>query len=183
MKKIIKYIILIIASVFSTSLYSARFFDHIKSFFITPTYEEEFTKNLFPNKQSFQNEIVFVFDPKLLAWAIYKKGVRVGTGRAIGGKDFCEDIQKPCRTVEGEYTIFRTEDKNCTSNTFPIDEGGGAPMPNCMFFYKGYAIHGSDSLPPHNASHGCIRVAKKAAEWMHTYYLKEGALVIVKPYT
>ena len=103
-------------------------------------------------------------------------------GKGVGGKDFCPDINRPCRTIEGTYAVYRIENEDCTSKTFPIGEGGGAPMPHCMFFHKGYAIHGSNLLPDENASHGCIRVTKPAAQWMNENYLKPGALVKVLPY-
>lgn len=37
----------------------------------------------------------------------------------------------------------------------------GAPMPNSIFFYRGYAIHGTNSVSRlgRPASHGCIRLA------------------------
>lgn len=36
----------------------------------------------------------------------------------------------------------------------------GAPMPNAIFFYKGYAIHGTDQIRRlgRPASHGCVRL-------------------------
>ena len=151
--------------------------------FNNPTYNEAVANPVFSKQADPSQKNVFIFDPKNLQWAVYdKNGDRVGIGKGVGGKDFCPDINKPCRTVEGTYTIFRTENKECTSKTFPVDEGGGAPMPHCMFFYKGYAIHGSNNLPNNNASHGCIRISKSAAEWMNTYYIQPGSMVVVLPY-
>jgi len=151
--------------------------------FTTTPYNEKNLKSVFPERITPPKTSYFIFDPNHLQWAVYDiNGERVGSGKAVGGKNFCEDIKEPCRTVEGTYTVFRAGDHDCTSKTFPIDEGGGAPMPHCMFFYKGYAIHGSNNLPNKNASHGCIRVSKKAAEWMSTYYIIPGATVKVLPY-
>ena len=36
---------------------------------------------------------------------------------------------------------------------------------NAVYFYGGYAIHGSLSVPSEPASHGCIRIPMSAAEW------------------
>jgi lipoprotein-anchoring transpeptidase ErfK/SrfK len=36
---------------------------------------------------------------------------------------------------------------------------------NAVYFYGGYAIHGSLSVPAQPASHGCIRIPMSAAEW------------------
>jgi lipoprotein-anchoring transpeptidase ErfK/SrfK len=37
-----------------------------------------------------------------------------------------------------------------------------------QFFYRGWAIHGSDSVPPYPASHGCIRVTRADAKYLLT---------------
>ncbi len=146
-------------------------------------YEIPLESSALPASRISEGRNVFIFDPIHLQWAVYnKEGKQVGLGHAAGGKNYCPDIKKPCRTVVGEFTVFRTEDANCTSKTFPIDEGGGAPMPHCMFFYKGYAIHGSTSPLNKNASHGCIRVSKKAAAWINTNYISPGSIVRVAPY-
>jgi peptidoglycan hydrolase-like protein with peptidoglycan-binding domain len=34
------------------------------------------------------------------------------------------------------------------------------------YFHGGYAIHGSESVPPYAASHGCIRVTNSAINWI-----------------
>ena len=35
-----------------------------------------------------------------------------------------------------------------------------------MYFYQGWAIHGSNSVPAYPASHGCIRVTRADAVWL-----------------
>ena len=35
-----------------------------------------------------------------------------------------------------------------------------------MYFYRGFAIHGSPSVPPWPASHGCVRVTRADAAWL-----------------
>jgi peptidoglycan hydrolase-like protein with peptidoglycan-binding domain len=35
-----------------------------------------------------------------------------------------------------------------------------------QYFYKGWAIHGSNSVPAYPASHGCIRVTRTDAKWL-----------------
>ncbi|MDP3714618.1 MAG: L,D-transpeptidase family protein [Mycobacteriales bacterium] len=35
-----------------------------------------------------------------------------------------------------------------------------------QYFYKGWAIHGSNSVPAYPASHGCIRVTRTDATWL-----------------
>jgi lipoprotein-anchoring transpeptidase ErfK/SrfK len=36
-----------------------------------------------------------------------------------------------------------------------------------MYFYGGWAIHGSDSVPSYPASHGCVRVSRADALWLY----------------
>ena len=35
-----------------------------------------------------------------------------------------------------------------------------------MYFHRGFAIHGSPSVPPWPASHGCVRITRADAAWM-----------------
>lgn len=140
-------------------------------------------QDVFPEERPATGKNVFIFDPQHTAWAAYNaQGERIKTGRASGGKSYCEDVGRSCKTVVGTFTAYREKGAECKSGKFPLDEGGGAPMPNCMFFYKGYAVHGSPSVPNHNASHGCIRVTPSAAEWLNHNVINPGTTVIVLPY-
>lgn len=40
---------------------------------------------------------------------------------------------------------------------------------NAEYFVGGYAIHGSLSVPAQPASHGCIRISMRSAEWFPTH--------------
>jgi lipoprotein-anchoring transpeptidase ErfK/SrfK len=137
----------------------------------------------FPSQRAATGKKVFVFDPRATAWAAYnEEGKRIKTGRASGGKDFCEDVGRPCRTVTGKYRVYSKKGANCKSSKYPIEEGGGALMPYCMHFHGGYSIHGAYEVPNYNASHGCIRVLPSAAKWLNQNFLNNGSTVIVKPY-
>jgi len=124
---------------------------------------------------------VFIFDPSTTSWAAYQNGHKINGGRASGGKDYCQDIKRPCRTVTGTYRIYAKRGADCVSSKYPVDKPG-AKTPYCMFFYKGYAIHGSNNVPDHNASHGCIRVSESDAKWLTDNFLSIGTKVVVKPY-
>jgi len=124
----------------------------------------------------------FIFDPKRLRWYAYdSSGYLVSSGRASGGKNYCPDLGRRCKTPVGKFRVYRKGSRYCKSSKFPIGRGG-APMPYCMFFYHGYAIHGSPDVPNWNASHGCIRVEPHAAQWLHGNFITNGTRVIVKPY-
>ncbi len=125
---------------------------------------------------------VFIFDPKQLAWAAYDpSGKLLRDGIASGGADYCTDLKAPCRTPVGQFTVYREGNETCKSRTFPLGKGG-APMPDCMFFNGGYAVHGSYEIPNWNASHGCIRVKPSDAEWLNTNVINVGTKVIVENY-
>lgn len=123
----------------------------------------------------------FVFDPKQLRWFAYYNGDLVNTGRASGGRFYCADIRRPCKTPVGVFHVGQKGGPGCKSSKYPIGRGN-APMPWCMFFHGGYAIHGSGSVPGYNASHGCIRVPSPDARWLSQRFMSPGTKVVVKSY-
>ncbi|KTD64015.1 L,D-transpeptidase [Legionella spiritensis] len=124
----------------------------------------------------------FVFNPRTLSWkAINSNGKVVKSGRASGGRGYCPDIKRSCRTPTGTYRIISMRGANCRSSRYPVGRGG-AKMPYCMFFSKYYAIHGSYDLPNYNASHGCVRVSPGAAKWLQQNFMRIGTKVIIKSY-
>lgn len=140
--------------------------------------------NYFPETREATGRKVFIFDPKATAWAAYDaQGHRVETGSASGGKDFCEDIGRPCHTVTGTFRVYSKKDETCKSSIYPIETNGGAKMPYCMHFSGGYSIHAAYEVPNYNASHGCIRVLPGAAKWLNQNFIDVGTTVIVQPYS
>ena len=124
----------------------------------------------------------FVFNPRDLRWrAINDEGKVVRSGPGSGGRGYCPDIKRSCRTPSGTYNVMSKRGADCRSSRYPVGKGG-APMPYCMFFSKYYAIHGSPDVPNRNASHGCIRVKPQDAKWLHKNFIKIGTKVVVKPY-
>ncbi len=139
-------------------------------------------RNVFPSYAETNGEKMFVFDPNAGAWAAYAStGERIKTGRASGGKSFCPDTGGPCRTASGSFRVQVKKGADCVSNTFPVGEGG-ASMPHCMFFHKGFAVHASAFVPDQPSSHGCVRVLPDAAQWLHDDFMDIGTKVVVKPY-
>ncbi len=125
---------------------------------------------------------VFIFSPRMRAWAAYDANGRlVRTGRASGGANYCRDVRRACRTPRGVFYVRSKGSPGCRSSRYPKGRGG-APMPYCMFYSKYYAIHGSPNVPRYNASHGCIRVLPSAARWLSRNFIRIGTQVIVLPY-
>lgn len=124
----------------------------------------------------------FVFNPNTLTWkAIDGQGNVVRTGRGSGGRHYCPDIHRACKTPSGVYHVQSKGGAGCRSSRYPVGRGG-SPMPYCMFFSKNFAIHGSYEVPHHNASHGCVRVPPSDARWLSNNFIHVGTTVVIKPY-
>ena len=124
----------------------------------------------------------FIFDPRARRWYAYDaSGKLVRSGRASGGRNYCPDIHSRCHTPVGRFVVYSKGGPGCKSKKFPIHHPG-APMPYCMFFHGGFAIHGSNEVPNYNASHGCIRVPPSEAYWLSHNFIHTGTVVIVTPY-
>lgn len=123
-----------------------------------------------------------IVDPKKMAWVAYAAdGKLVAWGPASLGKDYCRDVNRGCRTITGYYTIVRKGGVKCISSKYPLPKGG-APMPYCMHFFRGYALHGSYEVPGYHASHGCIRLFVDDAKWLNQEFAEPGTKIIVKSY-
>ncbi len=135
-----------------------------------------------PKRIQTNGNSVFIFNPHSQRWTVYNAdGQLVGAGHGSGGRNFCPDIQEPCRTPVGTFEVDGFGGPDCESNLFPVGKGG-APMPYCMYVNGDFAIHGSDHVPNYNASHGCIRVKPSVAKWLQDNVIDYGTTVIVNPY-
>ncbi|MCX7090378.1 MAG: L,D-transpeptidase [Legionellales bacterium] len=130
-----------------------------------------------------------IIDQDKLAWAAYdEEGQLVKWGPIASGRDKCSDSASSCRTLIGVYRVFSKEDSHCKSDVFPIGRGG-AKMPYCMYFHKGFALHGADDMPGFRASHGCVRLFTEDAKWLNLNFVETsadanqhmGTKVVVRP--
>lgn len=121
----------------------------------------------------------YLVDP--ISVEIRAETATVKSGRASGGRSYCPDVGRSCKTPAGTFYIQSKGGAGCRSSRYPVGKGG-AKMPYCMFFSRYYAVHGSYDVPPRNASHGCIRVTPSDALWLHRNFMDIGTKVIVKPY-
>lgn len=140
-----------------------------------------FSSNIGP-----QESKVLVVDPSRLAYGAYDRSGRlVHWGPMSGGQHWCGDVGRGCKTPSGQFKVSRKGSRYCASSKYPLGRGG-APMPHCMFFKGGYAIHGSPIVPGYNASHGCIRVFNEDAEWLNREFIdlpkSGGTKVIIRSY-
>jgi len=123
-------------------------------------------------------------DPRVHAWGAYDSdGKLVKAGLATAGSDWCPDLGRPCHTASGHFRVMSLGGADCKSKIFPIPKGG-APMPYCMFFHGGQALHGvsEGEVVEGNISHGCVRLHVADAEWLRFNFVNVGTKVEVKPY-
>jgi hypothetical protein len=134
-------------------------------------------------------EKTIVVDQDKLAWGAFDaKGNLINWGPIASGSNKCSDSNNRCLTMTGVFRVFSKENENCKSDIFPLNKGG-AKMPYCMFFHKGFALHGSDDIPGYRASHGCVRMFVQDAKWLNEHFVEtstdkntyKGTLVVMKP--
>ena len=74
-------------------------------------------------------------------------------------------------TPRGSYRVQRT------ARVYFSKKYDNAPMPNSVFFYGGYAIHGTYHIKNlgRPASHGCVRLAPQNAASLYALVQQHGA--------
>lgn len=143
-----------------------------------------------PSSIPAQGQKEIIVDPRIHMWGAYNEdGHLVRSGVATSGSNYCRDLRRACRTQVGTFRIYSLGEASCRSRKFPIPRGG-APMPYCMYFNNGQALHGSYQVVRRNVSHGCVRLHVKDAKWLRYNFAEEptsrneslGTIVIIKPY-
>lgn len=128
----------------------------------------------FPRYINSVGEKTIYVSQKQLAWGAYdEQGELVWWGPISSGAGQCQS-EGHCLTPAGSFRIVRKQDFDCISTAFPIradGNNGGAPMPYCMHFLRGFALHGSDTVPGYRASHGCIRMFIEDARWLNEEFI------------
>lgn len=124
-------------------------------------------------------EKIIIVNFSKLAFAAYDAdGTLEHWGPISGGKGYCPDIGRKCNSPRGVFSIYNKEGADCVSTKFPVGRGG-APMPYCMFFHGGFALHGSPEVPGYNASHGCVRMFPSDAKWLNQDFTQDETQVSV----
>lgn len=133
----------------------------------------------FPKKIAPSSANRIVVDQSELAWGGYDAdGNLLKWGPISGGKAYCRDVKRECRTRPGYFVVYHKRGAGCKSKKFPIGKGG-AKMPYCMFYDGGFAIHGSYNVPGYNDSHGCVRVFNDDARWLNSNFVTLGETWVI----
>jgi hypothetical protein len=152
-------------------------------------YVNQFDVAPFPIKIAGEDQKQVIIDQDKLARGAYDaQGNLVKWGPISSGRDRCTDANRSCRTLTGIFRVFSKENEKCSSNVFPIGKGG-AKMPYCMYFHKGFALHGSTDIPGVRASHGCVRMFVEDAKWLNHEFVElssernnfKGTTIVVRP--
>lgn len=129
----------------------------------------------FPRYIESTGEKTIFVSQKQLAWGAYdENGELLWWGPISPGSGICRNVEGKCITPTGSFRIIRKQDADCISTAFPMrfeGESGGAQMPYCMHFFRGYALHGSDTVPGYRASHGCVRLFIEDARWLNEEFI------------
>lgn len=132
-------------------------------------------------------EKVILVDPNKHAWGAYNSnGKLIRWGIATAGANSCRDSDGSCRTAIGSFRIYSLGGAGCTSRKYD-----DAPMPYCMYFNGGQALHGSSAVEFSNVSHGCVRMHNDDAQWLRYHFVEapklsnnfRGTRVIIRPYS
>lgn len=132
------------------------------------------------------NEKMILVDPRNHLWGAYRQNGRLlRWGIATTGSDTCPEGDGSCRTSVGSFRVYTRGDENCQSQKY-----NNAPMPYCMYFNGGQALHGSSDIHFANKSHGCVRVHLDDAKWLHDHFVElpnnsngyRGTIVQIMPY-
>lgn len=129
----------------------------------------------FPRFIQENGEKTIYIDQFQLAWGAYNEaGELIWWGPISPGSGHCNSGQGDCLTPTGSFRIIRKSDETCISTVFPIRQdgaSGGAIMPYCMHFWRGFALHGSEDVPGYAASHGCVRMFIQDARWLNEEFI------------
>lgn len=129
----------------------------------------------FPRYIEATGEKTIYISQKNLAFGAYDQaGELVWWGPISSGIDNCVDARGSCQTPTGSFRLIRKQDIDCISTAFPRRADGmdgGALMPYCMHFFRGFALHGSDMVPGYRASHGCVRLFVEDARWLNEEFV------------
>lgn len=131
-------------------------------------------------------EKTVLVDPSNHVWGAYNaNGKLIRWGIATAGANDCRDSKGSCRTDVGNFRVYSLGGPGCTSRKFD-----DAPMPYCMYFNGGQALHGSSDVQFSNVSHGCVRLHNDDAQWLRYHFVEapklsnhfRGTKVVIRPY-
>jgi L,D-transpeptidase ErfK/SrfK len=133
-----------------------------------------------PAKMNTHGKNLLLVNLKLFAFGAYdENGNLLYWGPASSGASICPSGKGSCASPVGDFKVFRVEGKDCISHEYPLETHGGDPMPYCMYFHGGAALHASTLSGFINRSAGCIRLFNADAKWLYEKFVTRGTRVMV----
>ena len=132
-----------------------------------------------------------IFDLANFKWISYYNNISVNSGIASGGKKYCPDIKRRCKTPIGIFKVISKKGKWYKSPLYPIgcsNIKGSKKLCASMsyaikFKHSGESIHGGvkGKLTAHT-SHGCIHVNNEDAYWLNQVFVDIDTMIQILKY-
>lgn len=138
------------------------------------------------------NEQNVFIDLKQFQWKAIVGDKVTNTGKASGGRRWCPDIERGCKTPSGIFRVLTKRGRYYRSPLYPLGCGnpreGKKPCAKMAwaikFRYDGPSIHASENDDwnnPKHISHGCIHVTMEDARWLNQW-VSIGTKIVILPY-
>jgi peptidoglycan hydrolase-like protein with peptidoglycan-binding domain len=105
-------------------------------------------------------------------FAVTGSGTRIFNASSGNGEDFTFPDGTPAvaYTPTGDFSVLRRIEG--------MDEGPLGTLYRPLYFFDGWAVHGSSYVPAYPASHGCVRVANSDQDWIWDNFANGTAVTI-----
>lgn len=130
-------------------------------------------------------------DLKNFKFKAYENGKVVREGLASGGRRWCPDIKRGCKTPQGQFVVLSKKGRFYRSPVYPlgcnnksknIKEKCAAMAFAVKFHYSGAAFHSSNDNwnKLHHQSHSCIHLQMHNAKWLNEWINIGDKVIILK---
>lgn len=133
---------------------------------------------------------LIIVDLKNFTFYAIENGNVVKIGQASGGRRYCPDIKRGCKTPIGRFKMIVKRGEHYRSPIYPIGCTGYSGPKKCapMYWYvkfveAGAGFHGAKDnwKHPKHQSHSCIHTTIEDAKWLHDWINKD-TVIEVLPY-
>ncbi|MCA1782807.1 MAG: peptidoglycan-binding protein [Dermatophilaceae bacterium] len=114
-----------------------------------------------PTPRARSGTLIEVDKSRQIVMVVVSGALRFTLNTSTGsGERYFSGTWKTAYTPAGTYSIY-------SRYTSGWQDGPLGSMWRPAYWYKGWAIHGSTSIPPYPASHGCVRVSTSAMNLLY----------------
>lgn len=140
----------------------------------------------------FANQKTIIVDLKNFSIKAYDaSGEEVLSEKASGGRKYCPDIEKSCKTPSGTFYLLSKKGPWYRSPTYPLGCNNKSKDNKCAkmawamkFSNTGEAFHASNDNweKPKHISHGCVHLKQETAKWLNQQFIDKTTKIIILPY-